>query len=108
MNFFYFIITQIIIIHLRRFFITSDLLCCLSVVALLYTLKFNICCIFCVCSITPLPVLSPPVYIFRIYFKMLKALQASSVKVCFSVSVISSQMVSFPPLWFIRLNFVTC
>lgn len=80
---FYFIITQILIIHSRHFFITSDLLCCLSVVALLYTLKFNICCIFWVCSITPLPVLSPPVYIFRIYFKMLKALQACSVKVCF-------------------------
>ena len=91
-----------------RFFITSNLLCCLSVVALLYTLKFNICCIFCVCSITPLPVLSPPVYIFRIYFKMLKALQASSVKVCVSVSVVSSQMVSFSPLWFIRLNFAAC
>lgn len=80
---FYFIITQILIIHSRPFFITSDLLCCLSVAALLYTLKFNICCIFWVCSITPLPVLSQPVYIFRIYFKMLKALQASSVKVCF-------------------------
>lgn len=82
-EFFYFIITQILIIHSRHFFITSDLLCCLSVVALLYTLKFNICCIFWVCTITPLPVLSPPVYIFRIYFKMLKALQASSIKVCF-------------------------
>lgn len=105
---FYFIITQILIIHSRPFFITSDLLCCLSVVALLYTLKFNICCIFWVCSITPLPVLSPPVYIFRIYFKMLKALQASSVKVCVSVSVVSSQMVSFSPLWFIRLNFAAC
>lgn len=107
-EFLYFIITQILIIHSRPFFITSDLLCCLSVAALLYTLKFNICCIFWVCSITPLPVLSPPVYIFRIYFKMLKALQASSVKVCVSVSVVSSQMVSFSPLWFIRLNFAAC